>query len=127
MATKRHTAPEGATAALRRPTATPWAGNYDDNGFYYVVGEGMPSPYVVATGGEGDADKANVALIVRAVNAHQDLVDALQDWLYFAEETLREFTIATCDGEVLCPKCEAAGCITRKIENARAALTKAGA
>lgn len=72
--------PVGGTGMTRPAhTALPWTEHYDDNGFYYVVGEDMPSPYIVATGGEGDTNKANAALIVRAVNCHDDLVKALEE------------------------------------------------
>lgn len=59
-------------------TPTPWTASYDDNGFYVVDAPGRPSPYIVATGGEGDADKANAALIVKAVNGRAALRAALE-------------------------------------------------
>jgi hypothetical protein len=47
-------------------TPGPWKSEYDDNGFFFVTGTGAPSPYIAATGGEGDADHANAELIAAA-------------------------------------------------------------
>ena len=47
-------------------TPGPWSQHYDDNGFFYVHAERAPSPYVVATGNEGDVDRANARLIAAA-------------------------------------------------------------
>jgi hypothetical protein len=55
-------------------TAGPWRYEYDDNGFYCVTAHAAPSPYIVATGGEGDTDKANARLIAAA----PDLLAALK-------------------------------------------------
>lgn len=56
-----------------------------------------------------------------------ELVESVRDWLYFAEKTLYEFDFPgeECgpDDDV-CPKCQDAGCIQRKIRAARAALAK---
>ncbi len=60
---------------MMNATPRPWNAQYDDNGFYFIDAPGRPSPYIAATGGEGEADKANAALIVRAVNSHEALVD----------------------------------------------------
>jgi len=58
----------------RGVTGLPWSAVYDDNGFFFVIADGAPSPYIVATGREGDTDKANSAYIVKACNAYPGLV-----------------------------------------------------
>jgi len=54
-------------------TPGPWTPQYDDNGFYLVDATQAPSPYIVATGGEGEADKANAYLIAAAPDLHDAL------------------------------------------------------
>lgn len=73
----------------------------------------------------GQTEIDNAALIVRAVNSHDALVAALTDWLYYAAQCLSEFDLEDCGQEPLCARCEVAGCINRKIRNARAALVAA--
>jgi hypothetical protein len=62
-----------------RATERPWRSFYDDNGFYYITADGAPSPYIAATGNEGDQAEADAELIVRAVNSHDSLVKALEE------------------------------------------------
>lgn len=47
-------------------TAAPWRLEYDDNGFYYIMGENCPSPYIVATASDGEENRANATLIALA-------------------------------------------------------------
>lgn len=58
-------------------TPAPWASEYDDNGFFYVGADDMPSPYIAATGGEGAADEANAKLIA----ASPDLFAACKEFV----------------------------------------------
>lgn len=60
-------------------TPRPWDTHYDDNGFFYIIADGAPSPYIAATGGEGETDKANAALIVRAVNNYDEALALLRE------------------------------------------------
>lgn len=62
---------------LAKATPGPWYLGYDDNGFYYVRAEGMPSPYIVATGGEGGIDEANALLAAHAPTDISRLLSAL--------------------------------------------------
>ena len=68
-------------AELRRLAAAatpgPWWSNYDDNGFYHLQAKVRPSPYIAATGGEGDLDEANAAFIAAAREALPRLLDDL--------------------------------------------------
>lgn len=59
--------------AIEKFTPAPWVSEYDDNGFFYVGADGMPSPYIVATGGEGAADEANAKLIAAAPDMYKVL------------------------------------------------------
>jgi hypothetical protein len=90
-------------------TPTPWRVEYDDNGFFFIDAPGRPSPYIAATGGEGMANAENAAFIVKAVNSHDALVDALKS------------CAAVCAGEVT----SKSGLIDA-LEKARAALALAG-
>lgn len=61
--------------------ASEWVSIYDDNGFFYIIDKGdrYPSPYIAATGGEGDRDKANAEKICNAVNNYDALLEALKN------------------------------------------------
>jgi len=53
-------------------TPTPWKWDWDDNGFHFIwAEEGMPRPYICASGRSDPADtnEENAAAIVAAVNA----------------------------------------------------------
>lgn len=94
-----------------------WAGLDDD---WVILG--------VAVCGHGELSAANAAFIVRACNAHDDLVAALRAWLAYAEEKLSDFDMGAddpCVSETLCSECKSSGCIQLKIDSARAALLKA--
>ena len=71
---------------MQKFTQGQWAAQYDDNGFYFVVADKRPSPYIVATGGEGDVDEANANLI----SASPDLLEALVEAKLFVEQTIIE-------------------------------------
>jgi hypothetical protein len=61
--------------------------------------------------------------------AAPDLLEALQDWIWYADGALTEFDLDgdECDPEGdLCPRCVEVGCIQRKIRAAKAAVIKAG-
>ena len=73
---------------------------------------------IVCFTGNGEHSEANARLIAAA----PALYEALAAWLLFAEAHFPEFDLEPCDSETLCPKCEPAGCITMKIERARAAI-----
>lgn len=47
-------------------TPAPWEASYDDNGFFVITATGMPSPYILATGGEGAVDECNAQLAAAA-------------------------------------------------------------
>lgn len=60
-------------------TPGPWNFSYDDNGFYFVTAEKMPSPYIVASGNEGDVDKANciaISMVPKMLSLIKGLADA---------------------------------------------------
>lgn len=63
--------------AIEKFTPAPWVSEYDDNGFFYVGADGMPSPYIAATGGEGAADEANAKLIAAA----PDMYNAIKNYI----------------------------------------------
>lgn len=62
-------------------TPTPWEfKEKDDEGRFVIIGErdGLDVTFVADTiGGLGDAEKANAAFIVKAVNCHDELLAAL--------------------------------------------------
>lgn len=74
-----------------------------------------------------DAAKAAIAAIDTSQAAEiARLREALADWLHYATEALSEFDDDDdcSESETLCPKCQVAGCITMKIQLARAALSE---
>jgi hypothetical protein len=94
-------------------TATPWA--VEDNGNEYW-------PDINAKDADGDSvtiatvGRANAEFIVRACNAHDDLVKALQELVASADMIVCRETQATLED-----------CDKTLIADARAALAKAGA
>lgn len=62
-------------------TPLPWECREDEDGHFEIVGDrqGLDITWIAdSIGGLGEEEKANAEFIVKAVNCHQELVDALK-------------------------------------------------
>lgn len=78
------------------------------------------------TAGREHEAKRNALLFAAA----PDLLEVVQDWLWYAGGALSEFDLdgdEPCAGEEpLCPRCREVGCIQAKIKRAKNAVMKSG-
>lgn len=114
---------------MTRPahTATPWVAEPGAKRGAWIKGA-TGEWSALACGDTDESAAANAALIVRAVNCHDELVKALEDVLSFMEDNYNESE--TDEGvcareEPLCSACQSNGCIQLKCVTARAILARA--
>lgn len=97
-----------------------------------IAANGNTAASVGCDSEERDRWAANAALIVRVVNSHADMRAALIEQLELVESVWGEHFVTADETEMgdcaeLCPAsdCQNFGCITGKIQRARAAIAKA--
>ena len=82
---------KGSVMSEAKHTPLPWSSEYDETGHWRVYGGNK----LVADVGDAEVSvaadnewKANAAFIVRAVNAHEDLVRAINALLPFVDDAM---------------------------------------
>jgi hypothetical protein len=117
----------GGNKIMSKHTPTPWSFRElrGDDGLGYIEADGHDIIHAGVRDLDAETNRANAAFIVRAVNAHDKLANAMEDILAFLAEKFAEYDEPCDPSETLCPACRRYGCIRLKLENARAALALA--